>query len=125
MINKFFKYLISTFSALFWICLINLPQESKPIFLLWDCIYFFPFFFISLIVFLTILNIESLKNIRSFFYKKIYLLYNVLILTILFFISYKYFLDKITLFSFVTNIASFSFSIFFYYRIERSGNKFG
>lgn len=117
MASKILKIILSVLSAMFWIILIHLHQEPKLSFAIWTSIYFFPFFLLFLILLIYLLKLKIFAPVKKFFHNPKAMWCNVVMLVLLLVISWMIFFEEITLFSFITNLSSFSFSVFVYYKL--------
>jgi hypothetical protein len=117
---KILKIVLSALSSMFWIILIHLPQEPKLTFAIWTSIYFFPFFLLFLILFIYLLKLKAFASVNIFFHNQKAMWCNVAILVLILVISWMIYYEEITLFSFIINLSSFSFSVFVYYKLFSS-----
>lgn len=113
------KIILGALSAKFWVVLIYLPQEASFLMSLWTAIYFFPLFVVSLAVLVKLLELKMLHSIVLFFRNQKALFGNVALLVLIAIVSYTNYIDDFdTLFAFITNSASFTFSVFVYYLLR-------
>lgn len=111
---------VSTCLGLSWVMLIHRPQESKGIYVLWTVIYFFPFFFACPIIvdfFLTYIIINN--RVLNFLMGKWLLVITSIVLCLLIGISCYNHFHNITLFSFIINTCTITFSVLVFLRIKR------
>lgn len=116
--SRFILVFISTILGLMWVMLISLPQDGNSNLALLTGIYFFPFFFLLVYLVTFFLQIESLKRFENTFQSAGLFIVTTIVLVIITILSFLFCAENFTLLSFFTNIFSFFFCLFTYYRLK-------
>mgnify|MGYP001372815194 CR=1 FL=1 len=109
---------VSVIAALFWVVLFFLPQESEFGFVLWAAIYYLPFLFFGLLLIKYLFQKSFFKPVNSFFQNRGAMAFNLGILILISIFSWTNYFYEASLLIFLTNVSSFTFSIFTYNMIK-------